>query len=116
MTRFHGCNARFEKRNTECGGDIEFVSYNTLVCVLHFKVSERKPYAITVGRFAKCSATTWRQVRRFVDEYGPCITWALDDFSRTYKGYQGTGIEVRYDVYAEEPTLAHVRGFEWGCA
>ena len=123
VEKFHGCNARvvswFDPMNSIYTW--ELVSYETSVCRLKFRTEHAcssRPtgelISVAFGRYAKCSATTWRQVCRFVNEYCPygceryCPCSCEHYFERLFKGYKAYehGLLIYY------PSLA-VKLVDW---
>ena len=95
VEKFHGCSARvvswFDPMNSIYTW--ELVSYETSVCRLKFRTEHActsRPtgelISVAFGRYAKCSATTWQQVCRFVREY--CPADCTHYFSRMFTGYK----------------------------
>lgn len=105
---FHRCNARvLSWYNPDTHVYVwELISYNTSVCRLCFKTEHSatarptgKLESVSFGRYAKCSATTWRQVSRFVSEYAAFYETALHAFSSLCKGYRASkyGLRVEFE-------------------
>lgn len=118
IEKFHYCNARvfswYDTVNSIYTW--ELVSYNTSVCRIKYKTAHTatsRPtgelISIAFGRYAKYSATTWRQVRRFISEYASRDP--KEYFSRLCKGYRVSryGLIVSYPLgYAQWVDL------QWG--
>lgn len=95
IKKFHNCNARVVSWFDPISSMYtwELVSCETSVCRLRFRTENTctsKPtgelVSVSFGRYAKCSATTWRQVRRFVKEY--CTVDCTHYFSKLFTGYK----------------------------
>lgn len=117
IERFHYCNARviswYDPKNEIYTW--ELVSYNTAVCRLKFKtrfgftaVPTGELIIVAFGRYAKCSATTWRQVYRFVYEYAGHHSFSRI-FSTHCRGYNVS----RYGMYVD--ATSDVYAWAWAC-
>lgn len=118
IEKFHGCNARVVSwyDSVKSIYTWELVSYDTSVCRLKFRTNHActscptgELISVSFGRYAKYSATTWRQVCRFIKEYCPydCTHY----FSRLFKGYRAYEYGLLI-CYPSESTKYVV--FPWG--
>lgn len=76
----------------------ELVSYCTPVCrVLHAAMGSR-PVIVSLGSCAKCSATTWKHVTRFMRAYAPSLDYVLVEYARMHgQGWFNVNYDYVYD-------------------
>lgn len=81
----------------------ELISYKTPVARLYKKLDEMQPFKMTVGRCAKCSVSTWKQVRRFVRENTREYEFegALNTYANMHgRGWFDTDFDFEFDAVA----------------
>lgn len=98
--QFHNCNAyTVTRKYSPYVWTKTLVSYSTPVVKVDYV--NGCICKISIGKYAKCSNTTWRQVSRWFDENARVYSDVLAEYAKKWHGYYTWPIALAYNVLTD---------------